>query len=284
RELHGSAGDERLVAQGDQVLAAHGQRLEDVAAIGLVLLDQQMLRAGGDALLDDRLPVQRALADFGELDDIALPEVEERRGVACLQGVERLGRRHRDAVVLQMHQVQDALEALQGALGIPAAALDPVAVDLVAQVRGLLPQVVQQGRAVERRELHVVVVVAQRDTLRAMRWAYSSTSAQNSSKAPAERIAAKGIIPMRIIEVPSRFACSTWRSKCSVRVRSLLPAGAEVFAEIAAYSMPRSSRAAAMAVTFSSVIGIWETSTTRKPVSFTRERTSVTPCSAMWSL
>src|SRR5690625_4616114 len=61
RELHGSAGDERLVAQGDQVLAAHGQRLEDVAAIGLVLLDQQMLRAGGDALLDDRLPVQRAL-------------------------------------------------------------------------------------------------------------------------------------------------------------------------------------------------------------------------------
>src|SRR5690625_7025119 len=80
RELHGSAGDERLVAQGDKVLAAHGQRLEDVAAIGLVLLDQQMLRAGGDALLDDRLPVQRALADFGELDDIALPEVEERRG------------------------------------------------------------------------------------------------------------------------------------------------------------------------------------------------------------
>src|SRR5699024_4358851 len=63
-----------------------------------------------------------------------------------------------------------------------------------------------------------------------MRWAYSSTSAQNSSKAPAERIAAKGIIPMRIIEVPSRFACSTWRSKCSVRVRALLPAGAEVIA------------------------------------------------------
>src|SRR5690625_1642906 len=105
RALRGSAGDERLVAQGDQVLAAHGQGLEDVAPVGLVLLDQQMLRAGGDALLDDRLPVQRALADFGELDDIALPEVEERRGVACLQGVERLGRRDRKSTRLNSSHV-----------------------------------------------------------------------------------------------------------------------------------------------------------------------------------
>ena len=117
-----------------------------------------------------------------------------------------------------------------------------------------------------------------------MRRAYPSASAANASKASWDAIALSGIMPIRRCFVPRRRACSTWRSKCFASVSSSLSSGAEVFAEIAAKWMPSSSRAASMPATFSSVMGIWDTSTTSKPVSFTRLSTGRMPSWATCSL
>ena len=91
-------------------------------------------------------------------------------------------------------------------------------------------------------------------------------------------------MPMRIMRVPARRACSTCSARSSRRVGPSPPGGRDVVAEIAATSMPSCSRAVSSATRFSSLSGIWETSTTSNPVSRTRSSTGSSPCWATCSL
>src|SRR5690625_4414952 len=87
-----SAGilQELLVAQGDEVLAGGGEAVEGVAAVLVVLLDEQVLGARLDGGVDDLAPLQGALPHLGELHDPG-ECLHEALDVAALQHVESLG-------------------------------------------------------------------------------------------------------------------------------------------------------------------------------------------------
>src|SRR5690625_801870 len=92
RRASRSAGilQELRVAQGDEVLAGGGEAVEGVAAVLVVLLDEQVLGARLDGGVDDLAPLQGALPHLGELHDPG-ECLHEALDITALQHVESLG-------------------------------------------------------------------------------------------------------------------------------------------------------------------------------------------------
>ena len=149
---------------GHQVVVGGLQRVPDGPAVELVLLHQQVLRAGGLGGRDDGREVQVAFAHFSELDHV-LELGHEAREVPGFQQPEGGLRQLADPVVLQVDHGGAAGVLFQGPDRVQAAALHPVDVDFHAHGRGVLGDDVQHVLAVELRELDVVVVVVQAEAL-----------------------------------------------------------------------------------------------------------------------
>src|SRR5688572_7518005 len=124
---HGNAvpSEEVPIPQPDQVVPRRGEAVEGVAAILVVLLDQKVLRPAGQALLDDRLEVQIALANLGELHN---PQegTHESLIVARLKRLEGVSGELTDAIVLQVDQVHQPGVVPENAHRVLASAMDPV--------------------------------------------------------------------------------------------------------------------------------------------------------------
>ena len=144
------------VAQLDEVIVADFQALKRVAAVGVVLLDQEILTAAGQARLDAGGHGQRALAHLGELHHVVEPAHELHNGLTIGEINTALGHFHfADAVILQVQQADAARVLFDKLNGILAAAVNPVDVQLKAQVFGVVLDDVQQILAVVACELHM---------------------------------------------------------------------------------------------------------------------------------
>lgn len=117
----------------------------------------------------------------GELHHVVEPAHELHNGLTIGEINTALGHFHfADAVILQVQQA-DATRVLFDKLnGILAAAVNPVDVQLKAQVFGVVLDDVQQILAVVACELHMVVVVVQIDALFLQPAAVSSASLAKS--------------------------------------------------------------------------------------------------------
>jgi hypothetical protein len=58
------------LAGGLQIGAERAEEVHRIASVPLVLFDQQVLGSGGGRSVDDLVPVEVAIADLGELDEI----------------------------------------------------------------------------------------------------------------------------------------------------------------------------------------------------------------------
>src|SRR6478609_6530852 len=156
------ASEEIGVAEGDEVVPRGLQAVVGVAAVLVVLLDEEVLGAGGDRLVDDLGPVEVALADLAELHH-PREGLQEGGAVARLEGLEGGRRQLTDAIVLEVHEVDQTGVLLQGADRVPATTLDPVHVDLEPHGGCFGADDVQDRAATASCELEVMVVVVQRE-------------------------------------------------------------------------------------------------------------------------
>ena len=60
--------EERAVAERDEVVTGSGEAVKGIATVLVVLLDEQIFRPAGQALIDDRLKVEIAFPDLRELN------------------------------------------------------------------------------------------------------------------------------------------------------------------------------------------------------------------------
>ncbi len=68
--LMGVSGSEQIaIAERDEVVTGSGEAIKRIAAVLVVLLDEQIFRPAGQALVDDRLEVEIAFPDLRELND-----------------------------------------------------------------------------------------------------------------------------------------------------------------------------------------------------------------------
>src|SRR5215204_3222055 len=141
-----------------------GEAVKRIAAVLVVLLDDQILRPAGQALIDYRLEVEIPFPDLRELNHSfeCRPEGPE---ITCLLELEGVRRELTDAVVLQMDEIHQAGVVLENAHRVLSAAMNPVDIQLEPHQWSTLPDNVQDVFAVILGELDVVVVVVQGDAL-----------------------------------------------------------------------------------------------------------------------
>ena len=142
------------------------EAVEGIPAVGVVLLDEEVLGAARQTGLDAGLDGQAALAHLGELDGILEAGHELHHGLPVGGIQAALGDLHlADAVVLQMEQPDGAGVLLDELHGVLAAPVDPVGIQLKAHVGGVGPDDVQQVLAVILHKLHMVIVVIEVDAV-----------------------------------------------------------------------------------------------------------------------
>ena len=153
-----------LVAQLDQVSAGILQAVEGITAVGVILLDQEVLSAAFQTSLDASLQGQGTCAQLSKADGLCEECVCESLHVEALGHVGHLN--VGDLVVLQVQQTDGAGILLDELNGVLAAAVDPVGIQLEAHGGSILAEDVQQVLAVlQLHELDVVVVVVQVDAV-----------------------------------------------------------------------------------------------------------------------
>ena len=134
-------------------------------------------------------------------------------------------------------------------------ALDPVDVDLEPHFGCPLPEQIQQIAAISLRELDVMVVVVQLNTVSGEPPGLLIDLSTERVASLGERMAPAGIIPMRTWPTSSLRQSLTILSY-SVSMGSLTPGCLVGEADRATISMPSSSRARVNSTTFAGVIGI----------------------------
>lgn len=97
----GTFSEQVIVAERDEVLLRGEEAVEDVSAVQLVLLDEELLRLARDASLNGAAEIEIALTHLGELDHVGVNALMK-PGKSPADSAARRRRYPADAVVLEM--------------------------------------------------------------------------------------------------------------------------------------------------------------------------------------